>query len=95
MHNNLIGSVGMRMFFHTPAYPDEECLWKYHHQRSELRPRLTGRAISTLKKVAESALSKMQMGVNGKGLGGICKSFMLLQTKLRDSAFSKREGLHM
>jgi hypothetical protein len=37
----------------------------------------------------------MQMGVNGKGLGGICKSFMLLQTKLRDLAFSKREGLHM
>jgi hypothetical protein len=56
---------------------------------------LTGRAISTLKKVAESALSKMQMGVNGKGLGGIYKSFMLLQTKLRDSTFSKREGLHM
>jgi len=56
---------------------------------------LTGRAISTLKKVAECALSKTQMGVNGRGLGGICKSFMLLQTKLRDSAFSKREGLHM
>jgi hypothetical protein len=29
---------------------------------------LMGRAILTLKKVAESALSKMQMGVNGRGL---------------------------
>jgi len=56
---------------------------------------LTGRAISTLRKVAGSALFRMQMDVNGRGLGGICKSFMLLQTKLRDSAFSKREGLHM
>jgi len=54
-----------------------------------------GRAILTLKKVVESALSKMQMGVNGKGLGEICKSFTLLQIELRDSAFSKREGLHM
>jgi hypothetical protein len=48
-----------------------------------------------LRKVAESALFRMQMGVNGRGLGGICKSFMLLQTKLKDSTFSKREGLHM
>jgi hypothetical protein len=48
-----------------------------------------------LKKVAESALYRMQMGVNGRGLGGICRSFTLLQTKLRDLAFSKREGLHM
>jgi hypothetical protein len=56
---------------------------------------LTGRAISTLRKVAESALFRMQMGVDGRGLRGICKSFMLLQTKLRDSAYSKKEGLHM
>ncbi len=56
---------------------------------------LMGRAILTLKKVAESALSKMQMGVNGKGLGEICRSFTLLRIELRDSTFSKREGLHM
>jgi hypothetical protein len=56
---------------------------------------LMGRAILTLKKVAESALSKVPMGVNGKGLGEICRSFTLLRIELRDSAFSKREGLHM
>jgi hypothetical protein len=56
---------------------------------------LMGRAILTLKKVAESALSKMQMGVNGRGLEEICRSIMLLQIELRDSTFSKREGLHM
>jgi hypothetical protein len=54
-----------------------------------------GRAILTLKKVAESALSKMQMGINGKGLGEICRSLTLLLIELRDSALSKREGLHM
>jgi hypothetical protein len=37
----------------------------------------------------------MQMGVNGKGLGEICRSFTLLRIELRDSTFSKREGLHM
>jgi len=37
----------------------------------------------------------MQMGVNGKGLGEIYRSFTLLQIELRDSTFSKREGLHM
>jgi hypothetical protein len=51
-----------------------------------------GRVILTFKKAAESALSKMQMGVNGKGLGEICRSFTLLRIELRDSAFSKREG---
>jgi len=54
-----------------------------------------GRAILTLKKAAESALFKMQMGVNGRGLEEICRSIALLRIKLRDSAFSKREGLHM
>jgi hypothetical protein len=56
---------------------------------------LMGRAILTLKKVAGSALSKMQMGVNGRGLEEICRSITLLRIELRDSAFSKREGLHM
>jgi hypothetical protein len=51
-----------------------------------------GRAILTLKKATEFALSKMQMGINGKGLGKICKSFTLLRIELRDSTFSKREG---
>ncbi len=39
---------------------------------------LMGRAILTLKKVAGSALSKMQMGVNGRGLEKIYKSITLL-----------------
>jgi hypothetical protein len=56
---------------------------------------LMGRAILTLKKVAGSALFKMQMGVNGRGLREICRSIALLRIELRDSAFSKREGLHM
>jgi hypothetical protein len=56
---------------------------------------LMGRAISTLKKVVGSALFKMQMGVNGRGLGEICRSVALLRIELRDSTFSKREGLHM
>jgi hypothetical protein len=56
---------------------------------------LMGRAILTLKKVAEFALSKMQMGVNGRGFEEICRSITLLRIELRDSAFSKREGLHM
>jgi hypothetical protein len=54
-----------------------------------------GRGILTLKKVDESALSKMQMGVNGRGLEEICRSITLLRIELRDSAFSKKEGLHM
>jgi hypothetical protein len=56
---------------------------------------LMGRAILTLKKAAEFALFKMQMGVNGRGLEEICRSIALLWIKLRDSTFSKREGLHM
>jgi hypothetical protein len=44
----------------------------------------------TLRKVAESALFKMQMGDNGGGLEEIYIS--LHQTKLRDSGFLKREG---
>ncbi len=53
------------------------------------------RAILTLKKVAESALPEMLMGGNGRGLEEICMSTMFLQIELRDSTFSKREGLHM
>jgi hypothetical protein len=53
------------------------------------------KAILTLKKVAESALSEMLMGGNGRDLEEICISITLLQIELRDSAFSKREGLHM
>jgi hypothetical protein len=34
----------------------------------------------------------MQTDVNGRGLEEICRFIMLLQIKLRDSAFSKREG---
>jgi hypothetical protein len=56
---------------------------------------LMGRAILTLKKVARSALFKMQMGVNGRGLGEIYRSIAFLRIELRDSTFSKREGLHM
>jgi hypothetical protein len=48
-----------------------------------------------LKKVAESALSEMLMGGNGKGPDEIYRSTMFLRIELRDSAFSKREGLHM
>jgi hypothetical protein len=50
------------------------------------------RAILTLRKAVGFALSKMQMDVNGRGLEEICRSFTLHQIKLRDSAFSKREG---
>jgi hypothetical protein len=53
------------------------------------------RAVLTLKKVAEFALSEMLMGGNGKDLEEICRSITLLWIELRDSAFSKREGLHM
>jgi hypothetical protein len=53
---------------------------------------LMGRVILTLKKVVESALYKMQTDVNGRGLEEICRSITLLQIKLRDLAFSKREG---
>jgi hypothetical protein len=49
------------------------------------------RAILISRKAAEVALSKIQMDVNGRGLEEICKSITLLQIKLRDSAFSKRE----
>jgi hypothetical protein len=48
--------------------------------------------ILTLRKDAESVLSKMQMGDNGRGLEEICRSSTLHQIKLRDSAFLKREG---
>jgi hypothetical protein len=51
-----------------------------------------GRAILILRKAAGSALSKMQMDVNGRGLNEIYRSIMLLHIKLRDLAFSKREG---
>jgi hypothetical protein len=37
----------------------------------------------------------MLMGGNGRGIGEIYRYTMFLQTELRDSAFSKREGLHM
>jgi hypothetical protein len=53
---------------------------------------LMGRAILILKKAVGSALSKTQMDVNGKGLEEICRSITLLQIKLRDSSFSKKEG---
>jgi flagellar motor switch protein FliM len=53
------------------------------------------RAILTLKKVAASALSEMLMGGNGRDLEKIYRSITLLWIELRDSAFSKREGLHM
>jgi hypothetical protein len=49
------------------------------------------RAILILRKAAGSTLSKMQMDINGRGFEEIFKSIMLLQTKLRDSTFSKRE----
>ncbi len=52
---------------------------------------LMERAILILRKAAGSALSKMQMDVNGRGLEEICRSITLPQDKLRDSAFSKRE----
>jgi hypothetical protein len=54
-----------------------------------------GRVTLTLKKVAAFAMCRMRMGVGGRGLGGTYRSFTLPLTKLRDSAFSKREGLHM
>jgi hypothetical protein len=38
------------------------------------------------------ACSRMQTDVNGRGLEEIFRSIMLFQIKLRDSAFSKREG---
>jgi len=53
---------------------------------------LMGRVILTLKKVARYASYKMQTDVNGRGLEEICRSITLLQIKLRDSAFSKKEG---
>jgi hypothetical protein len=53
---------------------------------------LMGRVILTLKKVAEFALYKMETDVNGRGLEDIYRSITLLQIKLRDSTFSKREG---
>jgi hypothetical protein len=50
------------------------------------------RAILILRKAAGSALSRMQMDVNGKGLEEIYRSFTLHQIKLKDSTFSKKEG---
>ncbi len=50
------------------------------------------KAILILRKVAGYASFKMQMDVNGRGLEEICRSNTLLQIKLKDSAFSKREG---
>jgi hypothetical protein len=54
---------------------------------------LMGRAILILKKVAGSALSKMQMVDNGRGLEKIYRSITLLQIELRDSAFFKKGGV--
>jgi hypothetical protein len=53
------------------------------------------RAILTLKRVTESASSETLMGGNGRGPDEICRSIMFLRIELRDSTFSKREGLHM
>jgi hypothetical protein len=52
---------------------------------------LMERAILILRKAAGSALSKMQMDVNGRGLEEICRSIRLPHIKLKDSVFSKRE----
>jgi hypothetical protein len=56
---------------------------------------LMARETSTLKKGAGSVSYRMLMGNDGKGLVGIYKYTMFLLIELRDSAFSKREGLHM
>ncbi len=63
---------------------------KAHTNLSDM---LMGRAILILKKVAEFALSKMQMVDNGRGLEEIYRSIMLLQIELRDSAFFKKGGV--
>jgi hypothetical protein len=52
---------------------------------------LMERVILILRKAAGFALSKMQMDVNGRGFEEIYRSITLLQIKLKDSAFSKRE----
>jgi hypothetical protein len=52
---------------------------------------LMERVILILRKAAGSALSKMQMDINGRGLKEIFRSITLLLTKLSNSAFSKRE----
>ncbi len=56
---------------------------------------LMGREILILKKVVGFAYSKMRMVDNGRGHEETYRSITLLRTELRDSAFSKREGLHM
>jgi hypothetical protein len=53
------------------------------------------KAILTLKRVVESALSETLMGDNGRGPEEICSYTTFLRIELRDSAFSKREGSHM
>jgi hypothetical protein len=50
------------------------------------------RAILILRKATRYASSKMQMDVNGRGLKEISRFITLLQIKLRESTFSKREG---
>ncbi len=64
--------------------------WKAH---TNLLDMLMGRAILILKKVAESALSKMQMVNNGRGLEEIYRSITLLRIELRDSTFFKKGGV--
>ncbi len=56
---------------------------------------LMARVILTSKRAVESASSRALMGGNGRGLDEICRSTMFHQIELRDSALSKREGLHM
>ncbi len=56
---------------------------------------LMAREISTLKKAVEFASSETVMGGNGKDPDVTYKSITFNRTELRDSAHSKREGLHM
>ncbi len=56
---------------------------------------LMARVILTSKKAAESASSRTLMGGNGRGPDEIYRSTMFHRIELRDSALSKREGLHM
>ncbi len=56
---------------------------------------LMAREISTLKKAVEFASSGMVLGGNGKDPDVTYKSITFNRIELRDSALSKREGLHM
>jgi hypothetical protein len=56
---------------------------------------LMARATSILRKDAGSVLCRMEMDNNGRGREETYRSTTLLQIELRDSAFSKREELHM